>query len=620
MSEEVKAPESAPLRPVPLPDVDLDVERRDNGEILIRHNTPIEIAADSVPAGLARQASLQPDKPHLAERAGSERAWRMRSFCQVKRDSDAVAQWLLDKNIPAERPVMILSGNSIAHATMRYGAFAAHVPVSPVSINYSRIPGSYDRLQYVFDLVKPAVVFAEDGAAQNGALNAMDLSGVTVVSRNPDALDCDAVAYDEVLSTPVTDAVEKSIASIDPDATTAYMLTSGSTGRPKAVMQTQRMLITNLSQGWQTLGKASGWDDVLLEWLPWSHVSGAFTSMAAAIFGGTLYIDDGKPLPGLFDESVRNLREIPLKYFTNVPTGYAMLVDALEADDELRETFFSKLGMMLYGGAGLPQPVLDRLQTLAVKTTGHRIFMTTGYGATETASGCMAIYWPTDKVGVGLPMPGLTIKLVPADDRYEIRFKGPMVMSGYYAQPEKNKEIFDEEGFYKIGDTVTFIDENDPKQGLAFAGRLAEEFKLATGTWVAGGNLRAQLVKALAPAVSDAVICGENRDYVAILAWPDAKGLQKIAGKPDADAASLLDDPAVSAHIAAGLKSHNDENPGKSAQVKRLMFLTRPPDPEAHELSDKGTVNQAIAKNLRADDIDRLYADPMAANIITPDE
>jgi len=610
---------SAPFRPVDLPDVDLKIDRRDSGEILIKHAQTLELAALTVPAGLARQAKAQPDKTHLAERAGEDRAWRKRSFAEVKADSDAVAQWLIDKGLPGgERPVMILSGNSIAHAVMRYGAFAARVPVCPISVNYSRIPGSYDRLKYVFDLVKPAVIFAEEGDLQNGALNALDLSDVTVVSRHPDKVDAEAVAYDAVIGTPVTAAVEASIAAIDPEAVSAYMLTSGSTGRPKAVMQTQRMLISNLSQGWQCLGKASGWDDVLLEWLPWSHVSGAFTSMAAAVFGGTLYIDDGKPLPGLFDESIENLREIPLKYFTNVPTGYAMLVEALEADEALRETFFSDLRMMLYGGAGLPQPVYDRLQKLAVETTGHQIFLTTGYGATETSSGCMAIYWPTDKVGVGLPMPGLTIKLVPVGDRYEIRFKGPMVTPGYYAQPEKNAEIFDEEGFYKIGDTVTFIDPDDPKKGLAFAGRLAEEFKLATGTWVAGGNLRAQLIKALSPAIADAVICGENQDYVAVLAWPDVSALKTIAGEPDGEPAELINHPKVRAHVAAGLKAHNDANPGKSAQVERVSFLLKPPDPEAHELSDKGTVNQAIAKRLRADDIDALYAEPPGAAVIQP--
>ncbi len=369
---------AAPFREVAFPPVDLDIERRADGVIIMTPREPLRIGVASVPAGLAREAARVPDKTHLAERAGPERAWRRQSFARMKADSDAVAQWLLDRGIPAGRPVMILSGNSIAHATIRYGAMTAGVPVSPVSANYSLMgaAGGFERLRHVVDLVKPAVIFAETAAFAPAV--AACAPGLPVISREPEAFGARGMALDAVLATPVTPAVARAIKALDPDAPAAYMLTSGSTGRPKAVIQTQGMIVANLHQGWQTLGRAAGWDDVLLEWMPWSHVSGAFTSMAAAIFGGTLYIDEGKPLPGLFDETVRNLREIPLRYFTNVPAGYAMLTSALEADEALRCTFFQDLRMMLYGGAGLPQPVYDRLQALAVQTCGYRIFLTTG--------------------------------------------------------------------------------------------------------------------------------------------------------------------------------------------------------------------------------------------------
>ena len=582
---------AAPFREVAFPPVDLEIERRADGVIIMTPRQPLEIGVATVPAGLARQALRVPDKTHLAERAGADRAWRRQTFAEAKAQSDAVAQWLLDRGIPTGRPVMILSGNSIAHGTIRYGAMAAGVPVSPVSANYALMgaAGGFERLRHVVELVRPAVIFAE--TAPYAAAVAACAPGVPVISREPQAFGPAGVAYDEVLATPVTEAVARSIAGLDPDAPAAYMLTSGSTGRPKAVIQTQAMIVANLHQGWQTLGRAAGWDDVLLEWMPWSHVSGAFTSMAAAIFGGSLHIDEGKPLPGLFDETVRNLREIPLRYFTNVPAGYAMLTTALESDEALRGAFFRDLRLMLYGGAGLPQPVYDRLQALAVQTCGHRIFLTTGYGATETTSGCMSIYFPTDQVGIGLPMPGLSVKMVPLDDRYELRMKGAMVTPGYLDAPEVNATIRDEEGFYRIGDTGRFHDPADPTKGLAFAGRLAEEFKLDTGSWVSGGALRLQLVGALSPLISDLLVCGEGRSAVGILAWP----------APGADPADLD-------AVAAGLRHHNRENPGSSTRVGRFAFLREPPNAEAHELSDKGGVNQALAKQRRADAVERLYA------------
>jgi feruloyl-CoA synthase len=368
------------------------------------------------------------------------------------------------------------------------------------------------------------------------------------------------------------------------------------------------MLSTNLHQAFQTLGKASGWDDVMLDWLPWSHVSGSFNLFAAAVFGGTLYIDDGKPAPGLFNETIRNLREISVPYFCNVPAGFAVLVDALEADEALRKSFFRKLRMILYGGAGLPQPILDRLQNMAVQETGCRIFMTTGYGATETASGCMAIYWDTDKVGIGLPMPGLEMKLVPMDDRYEVRLRGDNVMPGYLDNPESTAASFDEEGYYRTGDAARFHDKNDVAQGLYFAGRLAEEFKLGTGTWVYGGQVRAALVAALAPAITDLLLCGVGRDYLAVLGIPNLTGLRDIDGRPDAEISDLVQSPAVSTFLQRALLDYNMAYPASSKKIRRFSFMREAPSAARHELSDKGTLNQLIASEHRSGEIDDLYA------------
>jgi feruloyl-CoA synthase len=329
----------------------------------------------------------------------------------------------------------------------------------------------------------------------------------------------------------------------------------------------------------------------MLDWLPWHHAAGAGLLRATLLNGGTIYVDGGKPMPGLFEESLRNMREIPVAYVNNVPLGYAMLVDAMERDPVLRATYFSKLRLMLYGGAGLPQHVHDRLQQMAVEETGHRIHMTTGYGMTESVSGCMTIHFPTDKVGIGLPAPGLEVKLVPHDDRYEVRLRGPNVMRGYLDEPVKTAEAFDEEGYYRTGDLAVFHEDDRPEAGLAFAGRLAEEFKLSNGTWVYGGQLREALLKVLSPHVAELVLCDDNRDYLGVLAW----------GKPDAPD-DLLD------LVAEQLRVFNAGQRGGSATVKRVALFDRPPNPGANEMSDKGTINRRAVLDNRPDDLERLYA------------
>ena len=607
----------APLRPVDLPPVDLTLDRHDDGTIVMAHGMPLQVDNWNILDCLAQQAEAQPDKVYLAERDKTpDGVWQEQSFAQAKAETDAIAQCLINLNLEPGSPVMILSGNSIAHGTIKLGAMAAGYPVCPVSANYALLgdAGGFARLKHVVDLVKPAVIFAEQGGAYANAVTAVAPDDVIVISRQPEDFSHPAIAYEDALATEITPDVDARIAALNPESPAAYMLTSGSTGRPKAVIQTHRMLASNLYQVWHVMGRASGWDKVMLDWLPWSHVSGAFAMLAAAVFGGSLYIDGGKPLPGLFDETVRNLRERPLRYFSNVPAGYAMLADALEADEELRKVFFSELRLMLYGGAGLPQPLYDRIQAMAVQTIGHRIFFTTGYGATETSSGCMAIYFDTREVGIGLPLPGLQLKMVPLDDRYELRIKGPMVMPGYLDSPAASAAAFDNEGFYRTGDTARFHDPQVPEKGLTFAGRLAEEFKLTSGTWVAGGILRAELLKRLVPYVADLLVCGVNRSEIAILAWPNMDGLASLTTATDRD--TLLDDPAVRTALENALNAHNEAHPESSARIARFAFLAQPPSAEAHEVSDKGTVNQSLALERRASDVAHLYADPPPATVL----
>ncbi len=590
-----------PFRQTHFPSAEMRLERREDGTLVVRPVLQLAAYEPNLPAVLARRADLHPDKPYLAERRPAGGDWYRHSYAETWRDTRAVAQWLLDRRIGPDRSLLILSGNSVAHAVIKYGAMAARLPACPVSVNYGLTPGDFGRLRHVVSLVRPAVVFAEQAALFKRVLETLDFGDALIVTDDPSVLQRPAIRLASVLATPPTQAVDESIAAMDPDEPTLYMLTSGSTSLPKAVVQTQRMLTSNLAQGRQVLGDTAGWSDVMLDWLPWNHVSGAFTKMGTLVSGGTLYIDAGRPIPGpQFQESLRNLKEITPKFYVNVPFGYAMLADALEQDAELRQRFFSRLTLALYGGAGLPQALYDRFQRLAAETVGERIFFTTGYGATETASGCMAIYFPTEEVGIGLPMPGLELKLVPLGDRYEVRLRGPMITPGYLRSPEANPGIFDEEGFYRTGDAARLHDPGDIGKGLAFAGRLAEEFKLASGTWVTSGRLRAAVLEACASLISDVVVCGENLNQVALLAWPK--------GAPTDE---------MRATLAARLAAYNAGR-GSSERVAAMLLLSEPPSVEAHEVSDKGTINQRVAMTRRAADVARLYASPPDAAVIVP--
>lgn len=592
-------PSKAPFRATYFPSSEMRVVRRSDGSVLVEPVVPLEPFEPNLPAQLADWAARDPDRPCIAERAHRGGPWVWNSFAEFKRASDAAAQWLLDRRIPRGRSLLILSGNSIAHAAVKFGGMAAGVPVCPVSANYSLMPGDFGRLRHVVSLVRPAVVFAEQTASFRRALETVDFGDAVIVTSDPAQLKRAAVAYAEVLATPVTAAVAAAIERLDPDAHSLYMLTSGSTSMPKAVIQTQRMVTTNVAQARQVMAQTAGWTDEMLDWLPWSHVSGACNQFATLCSGGRFYIDGGRPLPGLFEESLENIREVPPSFYINVPFGYAMLADHLERDEDLRRRFFSKLRMALYGGAGLSQALYERFQRLAVETIGERIFFTTGYGATETASGCMSIYFPTEEVGIGLPMPGTQLKLVPQGERYEVRIRGPLVTPGYLANPDANRGIFDEEGYYRTGDTAQFHDAADIQKGLKFAGRLAEDFKLATGTWIAAGRLRAEILEATTPLLADVVVCGENQPYIALLAWPRA---------------SVPDLHDVLTHKLAAFNAGR----GQSERVARVLLLTEPPSADHHEVSDKGTINQRVTIQRRASDVAKLYADPPAADLIQP--
>jgi Acyl-CoA synthetases (AMP-forming)/AMP-acid ligases II len=599
------APAAVPFRETDFLPVDLAVERRADGAIVLRSRIPLREFEPCLPRVLAVQAARLGNKPYLVQRRGPQRAWTPHSYAETKRDTDAIAQWLLNRKIARDRPILLLSGNSIAHALVKFGGMAVGVPACPVSANYGLMDSNFARLRHVVQLTRPAVVFVEQAKPFARALEQVDFGDAIVLTATPEDAPRGAESLADVLATPVTSAVAERIAALRGDDHAAYMLTSGSTGPPKAVVQTYANITANIAQALQTIGSAAGWHTTTMDWLPWNHVSGAFGKMNTLVAGGTLYIDDGKPIPGpLWQESLRNLREITASYYVNVPLGYQLLVEALEADEDLRRTFFRDLRVLLYGGAGLPQPIYERLQRLAVATIGKRIMLISAYGSTETTSGCLAIHFETDKVGLGVPMPGVSVKLVPVDQRYEVRIAGPVVTPCYLRDSQRTAESRDEEGYYRMGDLAVFHDPQRPERGLAFAGRLAEEFKLGSGTWVCGGQLRAELLRRLAPLVDELVLCGEGQTNIGVLAWPNRAALESagVAGLQSA--------------IRERLAAHNAGNPGASTAVRRVLLLQEPPNAGAHELSDKGTVNRSAVLLRRAADVERLFAEPAAVGVI----
>lgn len=592
---------------------DIDVERRADGVIVLKSRVPLMEHLAHLPAALAQWAERRPDHPWLAQRAGADRLWRRLSYAEAKRTADALTQALLDMQLDADRPIAILSGNSIEHALMTMAAMQARHPAAPVSPSYSLMSQDHAKLRYLFDLIRPAAVMVQDGPTFQKALDALDLTGIRVihVARAPEGIA--STSYAEMAATKATSAVDAWIAAITPDTIGKLLFTSGSTGMPKAVINTQRMMTANAAQMMQTRPRdPDAAPPVYLDWMPWNHTMGGNALFNPLLIdGGTLYIDDGRPMPGLVDETLRNLREISPTYYANVPAGYAAIASAMEKDDALTRSFFKNLNLMAYGGARLPDDLYDRMQALAVRATGTRIVFYTGWGCTETSPTSTGTYWDTERVGlIGLPFPGVELKMVPVDSKYELRLRGINVMPGYYRQPELTKAAFDDEGFYKIGDAGVFVDDNDPVQGLIFSGRVVEDFKLTTGTFVHVGSLRTDMIAAATPVVQDALIAGQDRPYIGVLAWPNLPACRILIGEPDATFADVVRHPAVLACLRDGLQTHNASVDGVSSRrVARAMLMTEPPSIDGNELTDKGYINQRAGLDRRAALVEALYAE-----------
>ena len=610
----------APFKPIEFLSRDIKVERRGDGTVVLQSNHPLKPYARHIPALLAKWAAEAPDRLWLAQRRGPDREWLKLTYAEAKRQVDAVTQALLDRGFGPGKPVMILSSNSIEFALLTMAAMQARAPVAPVSPAYSVMSQDHAKLKYVFDLIKPGLVFVQNGEIYARALASLDLGnpdsgGVLLVHVDKPPPRTQSLPWSELVAAKATDAVAQSIALIEPKTVGKFLFTSGSTGLPKAVINTQEMMCANVAMmSMARVRKPGEPAPVMLDWLPWNHTMGGNATLQGNLNeGGTTWIDDGKPLPGLFEETLRNLREISPTSFSNVPAGYAMLATALEKDESLARRFFKNINVLSYGGATLPNDLYERMETLAVKHTGYRIPFVTGWGSTETAPTATSVHWASDRVGlVGLPYPGVQLKMMPTGEegRYELRLKSVIVTPGYFKQPDLTAQMFDEEGFYRIGDAGRFVDPEDPSWGLIFDGRVVEDFKLSSGTFVLVGTLRTTAIAAATPVLQDAVICGQDRDYAGLLGFPNIAACRQLAGDSEArlPAAELLGHPAVVATLRDGLAHMNAGSKGSSMRIRRALLMAEPPAVDGHEITDKGYINQRATLERRKVLVEKLYA------------
>ena len=599
----------------------VDVEKLPDGSTVVRSPQPLAPHERHLGEMLRRWAGERPDRTFLAERSGE--SWREVSYAEALGSAEAIAQSLLDRGLNQERPLMILSGNSVDHALLMLGGFLAGVPVAPVSPAYSLMSRDYGKVLQIFDLVAPALVFAAPAAPFAGALEALDLSGVEVVVSGEAPEGIQVTPFVELLAAEPGAALAKAEAALGSDTVAKYLFTSGSTGMPKGVINTHGMLCANqqmLEQCWPFVKDTP---PVLVDWLPWNHTFGANHNFNLVLKqGGTLYIDSGKPVPALIEQTVANLRLISPTIYFNVPAGYAQLIPFLEQDADLRDRFFRNLQMIFYAAAALPQDLWERLGALSLQARGERVIMASGWGSTETAPLSTSVHFPIESAGIiGLPPPGVEIKMVPSGSKMELRVRGPHVTPGYLKQPDLTADAFDEEGFYRIGDAGRFANPDDPARGLVFDGRVAEDFKLTSGTWVHAGGLRVKALAATSPVLQDVVVTGHDRDYVGLLAWPNLQACKELcrdAGAGD-DPAKLVRCREVVECAKEGLKRYNAENTGSSTRVRRVILMAEPPNVDANEITDKGYINQRATLERRHALVERLYQEPPDADVVVID-
>lgn len=595
-------------------DPDISLRKNDDGCYYLESNVAEPAYPSSVLEHLYKWAEQTPDNVFIAERNAVDKTqWDTLTFSQFLQRATQLASGMQGFGLSADRPLMLLSGNSVTNALMTFAGYLLGVPVVPVSPAYSLLSKTYDKVIYIQELTNSAAVYAEQGAPFADALAVMKARGLKVITNDAQPLDGDAETVANLLAKPVADDFKA--ADITPDTPAKILFTSGSTGMPKGVVNSHRMMASNqemIASIWPFINDAG---HQLLEWLPWHHTFGGnhnFNMMLRA--GGSMYIDGGKPAPGALDETLRNLMDVSPTIFFNVAVGYEMLATELEHDEALAKSFFKNLRLMFFAGSTLAGPVMARWLKLIEQYANYPVVFTSSWGQTETAPACTMPHFDRQIPNcIGVPMPGLKIKLAPVGDLLELRVKGPNIMTHYLNAPEKTAEIFDEEGYLCSGDAVEMFDEAEPNWGLIFKGRVSENFKLQSGSWVNVGELRLAVVNALAPLCSDGVVCGHNENYVAMMLFLNEKQAAKFVGEATDD---LSNHPALVAEIERRMKEYNAKATGSSRRVKRVIVQPDQPSFEKGEITDKGYLNQRGTIKNRDDHLQKLYAEEVQAPVI----
>jgi feruloyl-CoA synthase len=595
------------------------VEKRPDGTCLIRSEEALGPYPKVLTDRLVHWASLAPDRICIAKRE-SHGDWRQLTYAQALAAVRNVGQALLDRGLSTDRPVAILSENDLDHFVLMLAGQHVGVPTAHLSPVYSLISRDFAQLKHTLKLLTPGLIFVSDGERYRRAIETNVGEDVELVVARSPLKARNTTLFAELAATPITPAVDAAHNRIDPDNVAKFLFTSGSTGHPKAVINTHRMICCNQQMIAQVFCFLREEPPVLLDWLPWNHTFGGNHNIGISLYnGGTFYIDEGKPGKEFISETVRNLLEVSPTVFFNVPKGYEDLLPALRADRQVRERFFRQLRLLFYAGAGLSQPVWDAYRELGRETCGERIIMVTGLGSTETSPMAIQTTWETDRAGViGIPIPGVEAKLVPQGDKLEVRVRGPNITPGYWRQPEVTQKAFDEEGFYKFGDAVRFVDPANVNKGFLFDGRLTEDFKLGTGTWVSVGPLRLRILNHFAPLVRDAVITGHDREEVGMLVFADHEACCALcselsAGSPPNE---VFGHAAVVARFQALLDNFSAQSTGSSQRVTRAILLEEPPSLDAGEITDKGSLNQRTILERRAALVEELYSSPESSRVL----
>jgi feruloyl-CoA synthase len=568
---------------------------RADGSFVLKHPDALQPHARCTGEWLEHWAATTPDAPFLSEREASG-GWRRLNYAQVREQAGRIAQALLDMALPAGAPVVVLSDNSVDHALLALACQHIGRPLCTVSSAYCRLTKDTTKIRGILDALEPALVYAVEPGVYGPAIRAWGQRAPVVFSEHAAQLD-GALSFDQLLGVRETAAVQRAFEAIRPDDIAKLLLTSGSTGTPKVALNTHRMLTANqqqMSQVWPFLERHPLH---LLEWLPWSHTFGANHNFNMVLaHGGSLAIDEGRPAPGLIDKTVRNLRDVKPNFYFNVPRGFDMLLPHLEQDESFARDFFERLEGVFYAGAALPQSSWERLEAVARRVRERPLWFTSSWGATETAPANTSVHWRIQRAGcIGAPLPGVELKFVPNGGKLEMRVKGPNVFPGYRNAPELTTQAFDDEGFYLIGDAGRLVDETHPEHGVAFDGRVAEDFKLGSGTWVSVGTLRLRAISALSPLAADVVITGHDREEIGLLVFPSPQ-------------AASMSREEQAARLREGLASMRAGGGGSSQVPTRALLLAEPPNADAGEITDKGYLNQRRVLERRAADVAALHA------------